>query len=56
MAGKKYWYVMYYITYQYLCPTIGGVDNWNFEHLCGKLTISKKVVQSVFFNLLFLHL
>ncbi len=21
MAGKKYWYVMYYITYQYLCPT-----------------------------------
>ncbi len=22
MAGKKYWYVMYYITYQYFCPTI----------------------------------
>jgi hypothetical protein len=30
-----------------------GVDNWNFEHLCGKLTISKKVAQSVIFNLLF---
>jgi hypothetical protein len=21
MAGKKYWYVMYYITYQYFSPT-----------------------------------
>ena len=32
---------------------IGGVDNWNFDQLCGKLTISKKVAQSVIFNLLF---
>jgi hypothetical protein len=32
---------------------IGRVDNWNFDQLCGKLTISKKVAQSVIFNLLF---
>jgi hypothetical protein len=32
---------------------IGGVDNRNFDRLCGKLTISKKVAQSVIFNLLF---
>ncbi len=32
---------------------IGRVDNWNFDQLYGKLTISKKVAQSVIFNLLF---
>ncbi len=32
MAGKKYWYVMYYIPYQYLCP-IGSSDFYFFHIL-----------------------